>query len=188
MRFIERWRALASHHRVHAGILFALLYVALSRTSGERFVIGAAIVVVGEAIRVWACGYLVRNIELTRGGPYRYVRNPLYLGSLAIGLGLALLAARAPIWLGGFAVLYLGFYLPTMHVEELRLQSLFGGAYKEYFEQVPRLLPGVRHIDPWQDAASETPPFSWQQARQNRELRTVAVMAALLIVQALKLL
>ena len=63
MRFIERWRALASHHRVHAGILFALLYVALSRTSGERFVIGAAIVVVGEAIRVWACGYLVRNIE-----------------------------------------------------------------------------------------------------------------------------
>lgn len=188
MRLIERWRAWASHHRVHAGILFALLYVALSRTSGDRFVLGAAVVIAGEAIRVWACGHLVRNVELTRGGPYRYVRNPLYLGSLLIGLGLALLAANAPIWLGGFAVLYLGFYVPTMHVEELRLQSLFGAEYQEYIEQVPRLLPAPRRSDPWVDKATEPSPFSWQQTRQNREFRTVAVMAALLTVQALKLL
>ncbi len=188
MRLIERWRAWAAHHRVHAGILFALLYVALSRTSAERFMLGAAFVAAGEAIRVWACGHLVRNVELTRGGPYRHVRNPLYLGSLLIGLGLAALALRAPIWLAGFAVLYAGFYLPTMHVEELRLQSLFGAEYKEYLERVPRLVPGTRPGDPWEDNADERSPFSWQQARDNRELRTVAVMVALLIVQALKLL
>ncbi|HJO02594.1 MAG TPA: isoprenylcysteine carboxylmethyltransferase family protein [Acidobacteriota bacterium] len=188
MRLIERWRAWASHHRVHAGILFALLYVALSRTSEDRFVLGALFVVLGEAIRLWACGHLVRNVELTRHGPYHYVRNPLYLGSLFIGLGLALLAVRAPIWLGGFALMYLGFYVPTMHVEELRLQSLFGAEYKEYVDQVPRLLPGARRSEDWPDATAEPLPFSWHQARQNRELRTVAVMAALLVVQALKLL
>ncbi len=188
MRLIERWRAWAAHHRVHAGILFALLYVALSRTSIDRFLPGTALVAAGEALRVWACGHLVRNVELTRGGPYRYVRNPLYLGSLLIGLGLALVALRAPIWLVGFALLYVAFYLPTMHVEELRLQSLFGAEYKEYLEQVPRLLPGSHRGDPWQDGDDEHSPFSWQQVRDNRELRTVAVMLALLIVQALKLL
>jgi len=188
MRLIERWRAWASHHRVHAGILFALSYVALSRTSGQRFVLGAAVVIVGETIRVWACGHLVRNVELTRAGPYRFVRNPLYLGSLFIGLGLALLTVSAPIWLAGLAILFLGFYLPTMHVEELRLQSLFGAEYQEYIERVPRLLPAVRRHDAWEVGAAEPSPFSWQQARQNRELRTVGVMMALLIVQALKLL
>ena len=113
MRLIERWRTWASHHRVHAGILFALLYVALSRTSGDRFVFGATLVVIGEIIRVWACGHLARNVELARHGPYGYVRNPLYLGSLLIGSGLALLAVSVPIWLGGFTLLYLGFYAST---------------------------------------------------------------------------
>jgi len=88
MRLTARWRAWAAHHRVHVGIVFALAYVAFSRPSAQTFWYGALLVVVGESIRVWACGHLVRNEELTRDGPYSIVRHPLYLGSLLIGLGL----------------------------------------------------------------------------------------------------
>lgn len=189
MRLTARWRAWASHHRVHVGIFFALFYVAFSRPSPERFLLGALLVAAGEAIRVWACGFLVRNEVLTRDGPYRVIRHPLYLGSLLIGVGLALLAQNLALWLGAFVALYVGFYLPAMYVEELRLQSLFGAEYLEYMEEVPRLVPWPRRSTEWpsqEDAPRKE--FSWRLERRNKEMRTVAVMAALLVVQALKML
>lgn len=183
-----RWRAWASHHRVHVGILFALLYVAVSRPAPERLLLGAVLVACGEAVRVWACGYLVRNEVLTRDGPYALVRHPLYLGSLLIGLGFATLAQYAVIWLAAFLALYLAFYLPAMYVEELRLQSLFGAEYQEYMEDVPRLLVRPGRRDGWPRERRSVEPFSWNRATRNREMRTVAVMAALIVVQVLKLL
>lgn len=188
MRFSPQWRAWAAHHRVHVGIFFALAYVAFSRTSPDRLLIGALVVAAGETIRVWACGHLVRNEVLTRDGPYRYVRHPLYLGSLLIGVGLAVLSQAWFAWLAAFLLLYIAFYLPAMYVEELRLQSLFGAEYMEYMESVPRLVPVPRRSEPWEGEEQPRKPFSWEHSRRNREMRTVVVMAALLVVQALKLL
>ena len=191
MRISARWRAWASHHRVHVGIVFALLYVAFSRTDAGRLIPGALVVAMGEGIRVWACGHLVRNEVLTRDGPYRHIRHPLYLGSFLIGVGLSILAQYPLAWLGFFVLLYIGFYLPAMYVEELRLQSLFGAEYQEYMEEVPRLLPrlGRRSVLQEGDGGRPRKQFSWAHAQtRNRELRTVVVMAALIVVQALKLL
>lgn len=186
MRLTARWRAWAAHHRVHIGIFFAIFYVALSRPSPERFLLGAALVAVGESIRVWACGYLVRNKVLTRQGPYARLRHPLYLGSLLIGIGLAVLAQHWLVWLAAFAALYLLFYLPAMYIEELRLQSLFGAEYQEYMEEVPRLIPRLQRSRVLAEQHADEGAFSWEISRQNREMRTVAVMAALLVIQALK--
>jgi protein-S-isoprenylcysteine O-methyltransferase Ste14 len=186
MRLDSRWRAWAAHHRVHVGIAFALAYVAFSRPDATTFAYGALVVALGEGIRVWACGHLVRNEELTRNGPYSVVRHPLYLGSLLIGLGLVLLAQHQWLWLAAFAALYVGFYLPAMYVEELRLQSLFGAEYLEYMEEVPRLIPRPRRADPWSDTETTDQGFSMAKSRRNRELRTVVVMALLLLVQYLK--
>lgn len=178
-----RWRAWAVRHRVHIGILIALVYVAFSRPSPPRFWIGVALVVGGEGIRVWACGFLIRNKVLTRGGPYSLVRHPLYAGSLLIGIGLAVLAEHWLVWLGAFALLYASMYLPAMYVEELRLQSLFGAEYKEYMEEIPRLLPRWPRRSEWPDEARPAVRFSPDLAHANREIRTVAVMAGLLILQ-----
>jgi protein-S-isoprenylcysteine O-methyltransferase Ste14 len=185
MRLTARWRAWAAHHRVHVGIAFALAYVAFSRPSPVTFWYGAAVVALGESIRVWACGHLVRNEELTRDGPYSVVRHPLYLGSLLIGLGLVVLAEHQWLWMTAFVALYAGFYLPAMYVEELRLQSLFGPEYLEYMDEVPRLIPSPRRrVSP---ASPEAPTgFSREKSRRNREMRTVAVMILLLVVQYLK--
>lgn len=188
MRLTARWRAWASHHRVHVGILFSLVYVALSRPDPDRLIWGAILVAIGEAIRVWACGYLVRNEVLTRDGPYALVRHPLYFGSFLIGTGLALLTEHALLWLGGFLAMYLAFYLPAMYIEELRLQSLFGAEYQEYTEEVPRWFPRLPDRTRWPEEQRDEEPFSWLRARRNREMRTVAVMTVLLLVQALKLL
>ena len=44
----------------------------------------------GEAIRVWAAGHLEKSREVTRSGPYRWTRHPLYAGSCVIALGVAI--------------------------------------------------------------------------------------------------
>ena len=184
-RRLARWRGWAAHHRVRAGILFAIAYVAFSSPFAERLFLGAAIVCTGELIRFWAAGHLRRNVVVSRAGPYRLVRHPLYLGSLLIGIGLALTASRALIWLGAFGLLYTTFYLPAMRIEELRLESLFGAEYQEYMDEVPRLFPLALGQSDWQPPPEAK--FSWKQALYNREPRTVAAIGALVLVQALKL-
>src|SRR5262245_7484852 len=67
------------------------IYFVLARPSGATAWIGLMIAGLGEALRIWAAGHLVKNKELSRGGPYAHVRNPLYLGTLLIvaGFGVA---------------------------------------------------------------------------------------------------
>ena len=78
----------------------------LATPTSRSLVIGAAIAIVGESMRLWAAGHLEKSKEVTQSGPYRYTRHPLYLGSSLIGIGLAVAAnnrdrrgdRRSPIW------------------------------------------------------------------------------------------
>ena len=95
---------------------------------------------------------------------------------------------QSPVWwLLAFLVLYVAFYGPAMHVEELRLQSLFGSEYQEYMLYVGRLWPRLRGSSSWSQAHPGD-KFTWKRAMENRELRSAAAMAALLVIQAIKLL
>ncbi|MFQ5745090.1 MAG: methyltransferase family protein, partial [Acidobacteriota bacterium] len=127
----RRWRRWAAHHRVHATMLFAVAYVAFSAPDSDRLLVGGAMVLAGQLLRLWAAGHIRRNVTLACTGPYRIVRHPLYVGSLLMGTGLALAVENTYWWLLTFVGLYVAFYWPAMHVEELRLQSLFGAEYKE---------------------------------------------------------
>jgi protein-S-isoprenylcysteine O-methyltransferase Ste14 len=101
---------------------------------------GAAIALVGIAIRAWAAGTIVKNRELATGGPYALSRNPLYLGSFLLGLGLAVAAGHPAIpivYVGTF----LAFYLPLMRQEERKLEGLFGAAFHDYAARVPLFVP-----------------------------------------------
>jgi len=55
-----------------------------SQPSPIGFWVGAAFVIVGTLIRVWAGGHLTRDQRLTTSGPYQYTRNPFYLGRLLL--------------------------------------------------------------------------------------------------------
>jgi protein-S-isoprenylcysteine O-methyltransferase Ste14 len=78
--------------------------------------------------------------ELVAGGPYRYVRNPMYVAVLTVLLGEAVLFSSAPIalWLGTFAALAHSF---VVLYEEPTLERTFGDSYRAYRQRVRRWLP-----------------------------------------------
>jgi protein-S-isoprenylcysteine O-methyltransferase Ste14 len=73
-------------------------------------------------------------------GLYRYVRNPMYVGVLAIILGEALLFA-SPRLFGYAAIVFVCFYLFVVLYEEPTLRRKFGESYEKYCRTVPRWLP-----------------------------------------------
>lgn len=180
------WRRWAAHHRVHVTIIFGLVYIAFSQPTAAGLVGSGFLVALGQAVRLWAAGYLEKNVALARGGPYAWVRHPLYLGSFLMGLGLALGVEGAVWWTLAYLALFAAFFLPAIHVEELRLQSIFGAEYQDLMVDVPRLVPRP----PARPAAAtdgEAVSFSMQQALANQELRSAAAMGGLLAFQGLKL-
>ena len=90
----------------------------------------------------WAAGCLQRTHNSPSPGPYAWVRNPLYIGTLLVAAGLV--EASRSIGLGIlFAAVFGLIYLPVIQLEEQHLRSLFP-EYAEYARRVPALLPRPR--------------------------------------------
>jgi len=73
-------------------------------------------------------------------GPYRYVRNPMYLGAFGILLGSAF-ASASPALLVIAILLMVVIHFLVIYYEEPQLERRFGEAYREYCRRVPRWLP-----------------------------------------------
>ena len=133
------WNRIARRIRVPLGFLFAAFYLWRARPSWQSVAAGLAVACIGLLIRALAAGQVKKDRELTTTGPYAYVRNPLYLGSIFLGIGFSL-AAR-DIWIGVVLVLYfVVVYVPVIRGEQNYLRSTFPG-YAEYTRQVPSLVP-----------------------------------------------
>jgi protein-S-isoprenylcysteine O-methyltransferase Ste14 len=78
--------------------------------------------------------------RLVAAGPYRYVRNPMYLGGYLVLLGAGLFLGSVAIMLLSFGFLLL-FHFFVMYVEEPNLQERFGRSYREYRRHVNRWIP-----------------------------------------------
>jgi protein-S-isoprenylcysteine O-methyltransferase Ste14 len=143
--------------------------------------LGGLLVLGGEALRVWAAGHLVKNDRLVTSGPYRYTRNPLYLGRLLIFAGLCVMT-RLPhgaSWavLAAGLVLFFAYYLPRKErIEPARLRALHGEPYERYRREVPPLWPALH---PWGSASADR----WSSARA-LGLREHWLVAALLLILA----
>ena len=133
------WPQIARRIRVPLGFGFAVLYFWLAQPTPRSMVAGACIVLLGLVIRGIASGHVTKNERLTMSGPYAYVRNPLYLGSLVLGAGFGM-AARSWIIVMAMAVIFVAVYLPVIRSEEVFLRQKFP-EFEDYFRHVPRLLP-----------------------------------------------
>jgi protein-S-isoprenylcysteine O-methyltransferase Ste14 len=133
---------MARRIRVPVGFLFALVYLWLARPTWRSIAIGAIVCFPGLWLRALASGYIRKNEALATGGPYRYTRNPLYLGSVILALGFAI-AARSWIIGGLMVAIFMVVYLPVILAEEEFLAQRFP-EYASYAARVPRLLPGLR--------------------------------------------
>ena len=161
-------------------ILIGVLFW-FSRPTPSSVSLGAILVILGEAVRFWAAGHLYKTVELITSGPYRYTRNPLYLGRLLILTGICIMAIF-PMYLNyvalvlGWAVFF-GYYLRRKErVEPERLRQTHGEPYEKYFKAVPALFPTLR---PYGQASST----GWSSDRmlRNREHWMVIGLTILIV-------
>ncbi|MGO9084042.1 MAG: methyltransferase family protein [Candidatus Sulfotelmatobacter sp.] len=171
------WSRIARRIRVPLGFVFAVLYFWLARPTWRFIALGAVLIVPGLLIRALASGHVRKNEALATSGPYAYTRNPLYLGSLLIGVGFAV-AARS-WWIGAALVaMFFAIYLPVIRHEEAFLRQKFP-EFEEYARRVPRMLPRI--VPP--DGEDKSEAFSFALYRQHREYN--ALLGALLMAAAL---
>ena len=155
--------------RIHGHLLLALLGLWLARPSHDTNHLGTGVVLVGMVLRVWAAGYLEKGGELCADGPYRYVRHPLYLGSLLAALGFAIMINAMWGW-AAVLPLFLALYALQVLSEERHLAATYGATHADFAATVPLLLP-------WFGRAAEGKGRPWRrsQAVANREQYHVVV-------------
>jgi len=157
-----------ARRRVALGFLFAVAVVYFARPTPTSLAIGAAVALVGQAIRLWAAGHLEKSREVTTSGPYRFARHPLYLGSsvMAAGVAIGCRSIVVAAVVGAYMSATIGAAIKS---EEAFLRERFGDAYDAYAEsRGPRV---ARH-------------FSWERAWRNKEYRSMAGLALFLAILA----
>jgi protein-S-isoprenylcysteine O-methyltransferase Ste14 len=167
--------------------LFSMIVLASPSRQVPRTTVaaGLALTLIGFALRFWSTGYAgiatrtqsgVPPKRLIANGPFRYSRNPIYIGNqlmfagtlLCIGQGLRCLLFSVPAFF---------FYSLIARYEEDLLAMEFGKKYEEYKKKTPRWLP--RNLcNPFRshahlESADSTNPshngdgeFSWLRALQ----------------------
>lgn len=147
-----------AHRRVPLGFLCAIIAYACARPTAGSIATGAIVALPGELLRIWAAGHIDKGREVTRSGPYRVVRHPLYMGSAILGVGF-IVAAQSLVSCAVVA-LYLGVTLmASIRTEEAGLERKFGSEYAAY--RAGRGTPVDR-------------PFRLERVLANREHRAMA--------------
>lgn len=160
-------------HRPFVVALRHLVAPSISRDSAPaetfaRIVIaaGAGLVFLAAALRTWATAYLRTSVvhdtaqhseALVADGPFRYVRNPLYLANLPMAAGIGVLASGT-----GFIFLVLTnwiFVYRLIFREEDALRKSQGESYRAYCQSVPRFWPSL-----WPRVPSGSRSPQWKQA------------------------
>jgi len=165
----KNWIKKPTWRNISLVVIVVLLYW-LARPTLQSFLIGGLIVICGELIRLWAAGYLMKNQELIISGPYAYIRDPLYLGSLLIFTGLSVAGQN---WWLLLVVLagFFGFYLPhKIKVETARLEEIFGDPYVDYRNHVRSIIP---RLTPYRDTGEA---WEFKQIFHNSEHATGLVV------------
>ena len=154
LNLVHFWIAFQLYSVDHADIVWA--FVPWNNPQGKAiarviFGFGALLLGLAAVVRTWAAAYLRSDVvhdtalhaeALVADGPYRHVRNPLYLGTFLMSVGLGFLASRS-----GFLVLAVGAAVRILRLigrEEAELEKHQGERFREFCRRVPRLLPSLR--------------------------------------------
>ena len=147
---------------------------------------GAALVGLGELLRLWGVRHIGvvsrtrsdRLGPLIASGPFARLRNPLYLGNIALWAGFA--ASSGLVWLIPPIVLLLAFeYHAIVRWEEHLLERRLGDTYREYAARVPRWLPLASPVSLNHQVSS--PTFSWRDTLFSERGTLLAIVAGFLL-------
>lgn len=165
-RYLRGSGAIATTWLELSGALASAHWLSLGNATILITALAILFAIKGTFFRIWGTAYLGTDIvhdkvmhaaQVVAAGPYRYTRNPLYLGSLLFSVAVSILMppSGAIVFLALQAVLYLRLILG----EEALLSAQRGEAYLAYKQRVPRFFPSLRPRVP----ASPTKP-RWLQS------------------------
>jgi len=178
----RRFKEILYAWRVRAGLLGIILVAILANPNGTSLIAGFAVCLPGLFLRAWAAGHLRKDKELTVSGPYRGTRNPLYLGNLAIGLGIV--TASRSVWVLSIVTVYfLLFYPLIIQMEVDKMRSLFPQEYTEYSQKTPLFFPFR-----WSSSPSKKRKLSWELYLKNKEWRALLGTIVFWLIMLAKLL
>ncbi len=162
--------------RLKGAWLLVVPFLWLARPTPTLLLAGAVLAALGLALRAWSAGVIHKEKELSTGGPYAHTRNPLYLGSFLIGVGVTTAGGRWA-FVAVFVLFFAWVYGWTMRGEARLLEELFGERYREYARHVPMLLP---RPTPWRagSVAGATTGFTLARWRKNREYEALLGVVA----------
>jgi len=174
---VASWPAVARRIRVPSGFLLAALYLWLAKPDSRSLTLGSVFIILGLALRALASGHLNKNEQLATTGPYAFTRNPLYLGSVIMALGFAIVARS--FWIALILIIvFVGIYLPVIRAEENYLAERFP-EFLDYARQVPRFVPKLRR------SSSPRGSFScnlyWKHREYNAALGSAAILAVMIV-------
>jgi len=160
-----------ARRRVALGFVFGAFVVYFAAPQPMTIALGAAVAVIGQAVRIWAAGHLEKSREVTVSGPYRFMRHPLYVGSSIMAIGVVI--ACQSLVVAVLVALYMSLTISSaISSEEAFLRERFGNAYDDY-------------------AASRGPRverrFSWARAWRNKEYRAATGLVLFLLAMTVRM-
>ena len=146
-------------NRSYTPIPLVLLLLFFSKPYQPLIYYGFLLLVVGELFRIWVVRYAGGRTRTTKvgapslctGGPFAYVRNPIYIGNIILYSGVVLIAGGSIVWymLCITLIFFIIQYSLIVSLEQETLKKMFGKEYLIYCKNVPALLP---RLTPWKDA------------------------------------
>ncbi len=153
--------------RLRAVWVLIVPFYGFARPTPRLLLAGGGVAFAGLIVRAWAAASIDKERRLSTDGPYAFTRNPLYLGSLLVGLGVTIAGGRL-LFVVLFAAFFAVAYGATMLHESRLLTALFGERYRAYAAAVPVFLP---RLTPYRspDAAPGARPSAVRRYLRNRE-------------------
>lgn len=168
-------------NRMLVSQIIAFIALLVSKpNSWPMFCAGLCFMLLGSLIRILASSAIVKSRTLTVTGPYAAVRNPLYLGTAFIVLGLliSLLNPLEPLRtaLSWFitAVSFVVIYRVQIKAEEAFLLATYGDEFRDYRARVNAIIPRFSGLPGFFDWRA----YSREVFRRNKEWRGFTGMTA----------
>ncbi|MBU2572539.1 MAG: isoprenylcysteine carboxylmethyltransferase family protein [Elusimicrobia bacterium] len=176
--------------RILVSQIIALAAILIAKPdSWKLFAAGMCFMLPGAVIRALASSAIVKARTLTVTGPYAAVRNPLYLGTafMVLGLLVSLSNPQAPLRTGVVwlitAVSFTLIYRVQIKAEEEFLFAAYGEEFVRYKSRVNAILPRPAAVPGFFDRSA----YSWETFRRNKEWRGFLGMTAIAAIVAARI-
>ena len=166
-------------YRSTLGSICLLVILYISSPNAESVSIGFVFILAGMFFRAWSAGYINKNNNLAKDGPYSLTRNPLYFGNFLLGLGIAITGNTLFCYLI-FFVYFLLFFPFLMIFEHRFLKDKFGGEYSKWYNNSNSFFPKIKKL--------KNPNFNISLYVKNKEYRVIFFSLLVVVVFILKVL